>query len=168
MDRFITIGAKQMGGVLLALSCLCGSAAYAEEMSVEQQIQMVRTLTEAQRQATMAANVILTEAESAKFWPLYREYRNEIMKVNDKTISQITKLAQNLDDLTDADAKAITDGWLATEKQRIALKAKYVQKYAKVLSAVKTARVLQIENKLDALARVGLARAVPLVTPPAS
>ena len=39
---------------------------------------MVRSLTEAQRQATMAANVVLTEAEATKFWPIYREYRLDV------------------------------------------------------------------------------------------
>ncbi len=166
MDRLIA-NVNALGGILIALACVCASAAYADEPSIDQQVQMLRTLTDAERQATMAANVILTPAESEKFWPMYREYRNEINKINDKTIAQISKLGKNIDNLSDADAKTITDSWLDTEKQRIALKAKYIHKYAKVLSAVKTARVLQIENKLDALVRVGLARAIPLVTPPA-
>jgi hypothetical protein len=33
------------------------------------------------------------------------------------------------------------------------------------LSAVETARVLQIENKLDALVQVGLAKSIPLIQP---
>ena len=41
----------------------------------------------------------------------------------------------------------------------------YVSKYAKVLGHVKTARVMQIESKLDALVDVGLAQSVPLVQP---
>jgi hypothetical protein len=150
--------------VLVAV-CALPTPSYAEERTLEQQIQMVRALTEAQRQATMAANVIMTDAEGAKFWPIYREYRNEVAKLNDKTVALMQQFAQNFDALTDANAKSLTNDWLSIEKQRVALKAKYVGKYGKVLSAVKTARVLQIENKLDALVQMGLAKSIPLVQP---
>jgi Spy/CpxP family protein refolding chaperone len=137
----------------------------AQEISVDQQIQMARSLTEAQRQATMAANVSLTDEQSQKFWPLYRDYRNEVGALNDKMVALIKDFANNFDSLSDSKAKSITQSYLQIEKQRIDLKAKYVGKYAKVLSAVQTARVLQIENKLDALVQVGLAKSIPLVQP---
>ena len=152
---------------LLTVVCSLPMASYAaDELTLDQQVQMLRALTEAQRQATMAANVIMTDAEGAKFWPLYREYRVEVLKLNDKLVELMKDLAVNFEMLTDAKAKSITDGSLAIEKERIALKTKYVQKYAKVLSAVKTARVLQIENKLDVIVQAGLAKTVPLVSPP--
>ena len=90
----------------------------------------------------------------------------EVLKLNDKLVELMKDLAVNFEMLTDAKAKSITDGSLAIEKERIALKTKYVQKYAKVLSAVKTARVLQIENKLDVIVQAGLAKTIPLVSPP--
>jgi Spy/CpxP family protein refolding chaperone len=144
---------------------LAGGAFAAQEISVDQQIQMARSLTEAQRQATMAANLSLSDAESQKFWPIYREYRNEVATLNDKMVALLKDFADNYDSMSNAKAKAITDGYLQNEKQRVELKAKYVAKYAKVLSAVQTARVLQIENKLDALVQVGLAKSIPLVQP---
>jgi hypothetical protein len=49
------------------------------------------------------------------------------------------------------------------QKQRLALKKKYTQRYGKVLGGAKMVRVLQIENKLDALTEVNLARSLPLV-----
>ena len=57
---------------------------------------MIRSLTEAQRQATMAANLELTEAEATKFWPLYREYRNDMAKINDKFVALIKDYAREL------------------------------------------------------------------------
>jgi len=137
----------------------------AQEISVDQQIQMARSLTEAQRQATMAANLVLTDEESQKFWPIYRDYRNEVGALNDKMVALIRDFADNFDDLSDAKAKSITHTYLQIEKQRIDVKAKYVDRYEKVLSPVQTARVLQIENKLDALVQAGLAKSIPLVQP---
>lgn len=156
-----------VAGVLMTLVAMQPSVANAEEPSIDQQVQMVRSLTEAQRQATMAANVVLTEVEATAFWPLYREYRFEVSKINDKLVALIKDYSENFEAMTDAKAKTYTTGYLDVQKQRIDLKAKYVGKFDKVLSPVKTARVLQIETKLDAMVEAGLAKTIPLVTPQA-
>ncbi len=153
---------------LLLATSLPASAAGAEELSIDQQVQMVRSLTEAQRQATVAANVVFTEAEATKFWPIYREYRLDVSKINDKLVALIKDYSQNFEAMTDAKAKEYTTGYLDVQKQRVELKAKYVGKFDKVLSPIKTARVLQIETKLDSMIEAGLAKTIPLVTPPGS
>ncbi len=150
---------------LLAFAML-SKAATAEEPTIDQQIQMIRSLTEAQRQATVAANVVLTEAEGTTFWPLYREYRFDVSKINDKLVALIKDYSENFEAMTDAKAKTYTTGYLEVQKARVDLKSKYVGKFDKVLSPVKTARVLQIETKLDAMVEAGLAKTIPLVTPP--
>ncbi len=148
---------------LLAIVGGSPALSYAEELTVDQQVQMVRSLTEAQRQATMAANLALTEAQGAKFWPLYLEYRGEVARLNDRTVAMVKELAENFTILTEARAAALTDESLDLDKRRVALKAKYIAKYSNVLSAVQTGRVLQVENKLDALVMIGLAKTIPLV-----
>jgi Spy/CpxP family protein refolding chaperone len=140
----------------------------AEQSGVDQDIQVIRSLTEAQRQATMAANVNLTDEESTKFWPVYRDYRNDVAKLIDERVAIIKDFADNFTSLTDDKAKSLIKQTLDNQKSRDALKAKYVGKFQKVLPAVKVARVLQIENKLDALVEVGLARSIPLASPPSS
>ena len=77
------------------------SAAAAEQPTIDQQVQMVRSLTEAQRQATMAANVVLTEDEATKFWPLYRDYRNDVSKINDKLVALLKDYSENYEAMTD-------------------------------------------------------------------
>jgi hypothetical protein len=154
--------------VMITTVCAMPMRSHADEPTLDQQIQTIRSLTEAQRQATMAANVIMSKDEGDKFWPVYRDYRAEVAKSNDERIALMKDLAENFGSLTDAKAKSITNGWLSNERQRIALKSKYVVKFEKVLSAVKAARVLQIENKLDAIVDAGLAQTIPLVAPPPS
>ena len=161
----------QFGGliaaVLLAVIGGIPSAAYAaEELTIDQQVALIRSLSEAQRQATMAANVVLTEAEGAKFWPLYRQYRNDVAKINDKMITLLKEYADNFEAMTDAKAKAYTSDYLSVQKARLDLKSQYVGKFDKVLKPVTTARVLQIETKLDSMVDAGLAKTIPLVTAP--
>ena len=148
---------------IVLMTAWASSVRAAEELTVEQQVAMVRSLTEAQRQATVASNVSLTETEAAKFWPIYREYRNDVEKLNDETIELMKEFTASYQTLSDDHAKSMAHRWLALQKQRLALKTKYMDRYVKVLGGAKMARVLQIENKLDALIEVHLARAVPLV-----
>jgi hypothetical protein len=167
MNRTNIEGAGWVVAILLTVVGLSPTVVNAaEEPTLDQQVQMIRSLSEAQRQATMAANVVLTEAEGTKFWPLYRDYRNDVSKINDKLIALIKDYADNFEAMTDAKAKSYTTSYLDVQKQRIDLKAKYVGKFDKVLPPVKTARVLQIETKLDAFVDAGLARTIPLVSPP--
>jgi Spy/CpxP family protein refolding chaperone len=156
-------------GTWIATALLMAAAALpavvsAEEPTIDQQVQMIRSLTEAQRQATMAANLELTDAEGTKFWPLYREYRNDMAKINDKFVALIKDYAENFEAMTDEKAKVYTKDYIQVQKDRIDLKSKYVGKFDKVLSPINTARVLQIETKLDSMIDAGLAKTIPLVT----
>src|SRR5580765_2166304 len=106
-----------VAAVMLAVVGGIPSAAYAaEELTIDQQVALIRSLSEAQRQATMAANVVLTEPEGAKFWPLYRDYRNEVAKINDKMIALLKEYADNFESMTDAKAKAYTSDYLSVQK----------------------------------------------------
>ena len=151
--------------LLLALNCAVPGVSRAEEANSGETLVMVQVQTEPKRQLIMAANLKLTEAEGAKFWPVYREYRDDVARINEKALAVIKDFADNYASLTDTKAKSITRGMLETKKQRIALMSKYVPKYAKVLGDVKTARAMQIESKLDALVDVALAQTIPLVQP---
>ena len=48
--------------------------------TVEDEIQVARSALKADRKATVASAVQLTEAEAKAFWPLYDEYRAEMDK----------------------------------------------------------------------------------------
>lgn len=147
---------------LLAAALVLPCASYAQERTAEQQIQMSRAVNDAQRQATVAANIVLSEADGAKFWPLYREYRYEVAKLNDKTEGLIQKFARDFNSLTDAEARSMANESLSVERQRVELKSKYFEKFDKVLPGVTAVRVLQVENKLDALVQMDLAKSIPL------
>jgi len=165
MNRMKLATARCAAGAMFALTAVLPIVASAEEPTIDQQVQMIRSLTEAQRQATVAANIVLTDEEAAKFWPLYRQYRFDVSKIGDRLVALIKDYSENFEAMTDAKAKEYTTGYIAVQKDRIDLKSKYVGKFDKVLSPIKTARVLQIETKLDAMIDAGLAKTIPLVTP---
>lgn len=155
---------KSFSIVLLLAACLVVGAANATaQMSETDALQQLRADIQADRQAVTALNLKLTDAEGAAFWPLYREYRGELAKGGDRLQKMIQDFARVYDTATAEQAKALTDEMLAIQKADLAVKEAYLPKFRKLLPEVKVARFFQIENKFDAIIRVGLAADMPLI-----
>jgi peptidoglycan hydrolase CwlO-like protein len=114
------------------------------------------------KKALFAANLGLTEDESAKFWPLYDEYEAKVKPLQDRLLANINRFAENYDSLTEADAAAILTEKMAIEKDREALKHKYTAKIAKVLPAKKALRYAQLETRIQLLLGRDLYSLIPL------
>jgi len=155
---------KSFSIVLLLAACLVVGAANATaQMSETDALQQLRADIQADRQAVTALNLKLTDAEGAAFWPLYREYRGELAKGGDRLQKMIQDFARVYDTATAEQAKALTDEMLAIQKADLAVKEAYLPKFRKLLPEIKVARFFQIENKFDAIIRVGLAADMPLI-----
>ena len=105
----------------------------------------------------------LTEAESAAFWPLYREYRAEMDKLGDGIVKLVLEYADAYPNVPEDRAEKLLKDYFALEKDLVNVRAKYLKKIAKVLPASKVLRFAQLENRLDLVLRLQMASAVPLV-----
>gem|GEM_PF-617779 len=123
---------------------------------------LTRATIQVRRQEIVAANLGLDEADGAAFWPLYREYREELDALGARDAAVIAEFARTFDSLGDGDARELLDEATAVEGERAKLREKYVKRFAKVLPGVKLARFFQIESKLDAVIRMELAAGIPL------
>jgi hypothetical protein len=104
-----------------------------------------------------------SDAEDAKFWPVYREYEGELAKVNDDRLALIKEYAVTYDKMTDAVADRLARGALDLEARRNALKGKYYDRFKSVLSARTAARFLQVENQILLLLDLQIAASLPIV-----
>ncbi len=136
----------------------------AEETKADalQEIQLTRMAIDVERQSLVTQAMDLTPAEMQTFWPLYREYRLEAVKLGDRIVALVTEYADNYDGLTDAVADKLLAEFVKIEKTRAGLKAKYLPKFKKILPARKVVRFYQIENKLDVAILNELAEGIPL------
>ena len=146
---------------MVVVSCAAPALA---QLSETDQLQQLRAEVQADRQAVVAANLGLTDAEGESFWPVYREYRSEMAKVGDRLQKLIQDYAMIYDSATQEQARAMLDELMAIQEQQLKVKQKYLPRFRKVLTEVKVARLLQIENKVDALLAVWLTADIPLVT----
>jgi hypothetical protein len=131
----------------------------------ERDVQIARNLTEASRQATVASNLPLTQAQGNAFWPVYLQYRAKVTEQNLRLAKLIDQYSLEFSTMTDDDAKELTRTYLDIDRQRLELKDAYLKKFEKVLPAALVARAMQTEQKLDAMQAFTLARSIPLVPP---
>jgi hypothetical protein len=159
--RIGALGALLTPGLALAADKPAVNEKFAD---LEPAIQMLRQDVGRDRRDIVKANMLLTNSEAARFWPLYDQYRTEIHKVGDRRLKVITDYAANRDSMSEDEANRLAREWLDAEKERVDIKEDYVKKFQKEgLSARTTARFFQIDQKLDAAVDAALAAHIPLI-----
>ncbi len=125
-------------------------------------VALTRTAIQARRQAIVTAAMDLTPAESDVFWPLYRDYRNDMAKVDDRLVNLILVYASNYESLSDEMASTLLGDYLDIERARVDVKNVHVPRFGRALPAKKVVRFFQIDNKIDKTLQAELAADIPL------
>jgi len=126
-------------------------------------IEMLRQDLRAQRKQITAQNMTLTADEATKFWPIFDQYRQQAIKINDDRWALIKDYAANYNTMTDAQAQTYITRSNSTDEQLSALRMKYVPVFEKVISARKTALWFQIDRRIDLLINLQLSSNIPMV-----
>ena len=126
---------------------------------------ILRQKVKADKKLVVAANLMLTDAEGAAFWPVYEAYQKDLQQVNQRMSAMIVAYANayNKGPVTNDVAKKLLDEALAVDDAEAKLKGSYVPKVLAALPAMKAARYIQIESKIRAAIRYELAAGIPLV-----
>jgi N12 class adenine-specific DNA methylase len=131
--------------------------------TVQDDVELIRSVVQTERKAVVAKNMELSEAESEAFWPVYNEYEQAMRKVNDKRIELIRKLAAEYQTLTDEQAEALLQESFDFQNERVKVRRNFRKKFGKVLAGKRVARFYQIDSKIDAIIDFDIARTIPLV-----
>jgi hypothetical protein len=126
-------------------------------------MQLVREKIKTDKKLFIAENMNLMESKAKVFWPVYEDYQKELGKLVDKTVKLIDNYAANYQTMTEEAAKGLIDGYLAIETERVTLMKSFLPKFRKVLPEKKVARYYQLENKINAVVKYGLASQIPYV-----
>ena len=151
-------GVLAVAAGLLTLAAPCVAA-----QNVLDEIEVLRSSIKVDRKVIIAEGLQLTEAESATFWPLYRQYRAEMDTCADGIVELVLEYADIYPDVPEDRAKKLLKDYTAIEQKYANRRAWYLKKFSKVLPAVKAMRFAQLENRLDLAVRLQLASAIPLV-----
>ena len=115
-----------------------------------------------QKKLIVLQNMEFTTDEGKIFWPVYEDLQKELFQASQRAARLIVAYASAYQTLTDDQAEKIVAEYFDIQKSRTSILESYMQKLAKGLTAKKVFRYLQVENKLEAIARYELAKEIPL------
>jgi hypothetical protein len=149
--------------LLIAAMFVVTTGALAQSSAIE----LLRQDLKTGKVALMTANLPLTEKEGEIFWPLYREYDNELSKLGDRRIAVLKRYAQTINNVTELAAGEMVKESFSISRDRVTLLEQTYDKVAKALNVILAARFVQIENQMLTLIDAKLMDEVPLVKVPA-
>ena len=135
----------------------------ARERNLRAYTELLRSDLRSQKIAVITEMMQLTEAEDAKFWPIYREYELELSRLQDDRIEAIETYAKVYNQLTPATADTLAIEALDLEARRAMLKKKYYEQLKTALSPIRAAKALQIENQIQLIVDLQVAASLPVV-----
>lgn len=130
----------------------------------DQDIKLFRKNLRSEKKQVVAANMNLTDAEAAKFWPVYDQYASDLAKINDTKVALINDYLDNLDTMNGDQAETYLRRRAAVEESIMQLRLKYIPAFRKVLSGRETALFYQIEWRLGLMIDMQLAK-MPMIDP---
>ncbi len=150
---------------LFVLAISLALPAFAADTSGTSSMEILRQKITADKKFLVVSNMKLTDAEAKEFWPIYKAYQKDLHQINDRLAKVIKDYAAayNKGALSDDTAKKLLNEAIAIELAEVKLKQSYIPKLDKILPATKVARYIQIETKIRAIIRYGLADGIPLV-----
>jgi hypothetical protein len=133
------------------------------EANLRAYVDLLRSDVRAQSTAIISEMMQLNDADEKAFWPVYRAFEADLIKLNDTRVALIKEYADNYGALTDAVADTLARRALDLEGQRTDLKKKYYDRFRAVVPAKVAARFLQIENQILLLLDLQIAASLPIV-----
>ncbi len=149
--------------ISVLLLCL---AQWSWAQTVEDVANVARAELRTEKSALMTQAMMLADTQSEKFWPIYREYENELDKITDARMNALKSYADNYDSMTEKKAEALVGDMFDMEEDRLELRKKYYKKMKKALDGVTAARFAQVDRQISTLVDLEIMEMVPLIATP--
>jgi hypothetical protein len=126
-------------------------------------IQLIRSDVQADKNKIIADTMQFTDAESAAFWPVYRDYTYGQQVIGDERLQVIKDYAKNYDSLDDTKARDLVQRMINVEDKTLNLREDYWPQFMKALGAKRAAKFYQVDNRLTLIINLQLTSAIPLI-----
>ena len=148
-----------MQKLVVAILILLATSSPAQD--VDSFIELLRSDIETGKMEYITDVMQFNEDESTVFWPVHREYQFELDKLGDAYLATIKDYAASYDSLSDETATDLIKRALDIKKDRLDLQMDYFKKFSKLLSPIRAARWLQLENQIGLLLELQVVSAIP-------
>jgi hypothetical protein len=128
-------------------------------------LESLRQEAEVTRRDTLAKELGLNEAETAKFWPIYQNYRKDILEINRESANLIIEVIDNYTDIADKRAQQINERMLYLDDKKLSLRDDYIGRFSKIMAPRKVTKFYVIERTLDSRLTAKIVDALRTVEP---
>jgi len=142
---------------------LCATNLWAADLPPRDAVEVLRDNLKADRKATIAEGMQLTQQESEAFWPIYRSYRDEMDRATDHLVELILEYADLYPNVPEERAEEMLRQHMKMEPNILDIKVKYFKKLQKILPPSKVFRFAQLDNRFDLGTRAAMAASIPLM-----
>ncbi len=169
MKRFFSTNPIKLAAVLVLTALLGAVAPAAQDAAVNDNLynylQLLRSDVNSLKVELVNKIMKLSAEDAKKFWPIYREYENELGKLAINRAELVSEFVQSHKDGTFDNEKAqdIAKRWFKSQRARLDLLEKYHGKIEKALTPVQAGQFLQIENQIGLFIDVTIASEMPTV-----
>lgn len=148
--------------IVLVLGAVCGAQDKAAAPSVDSYIESLRADARADKIAIITDAMQFNDKDAKMFWPVYRKYEAELVKLNDQRVSIIKMYAAKFDTMSDADARTLINQSVEYSVERANLQKKYAKEFEKSgLPILTVAKYLQLEHRLNLIVDVAITAQLP-------
>ena len=154
----------RLGGLLLVLACVAAPLAAAQDPAADvTDMQALRDAVRADKRKYVASLMTLTDAEAKRFWPIYDKYQRDIDETNRGRVVAVQEFMFRDKPVSNLAAKQYATRLLALDEAEVKARRTMRNRVMRALPAVKAARYMMLEQKINAVQDYDLAAAVPLV-----
>jgi hypothetical protein len=125
-------------------------------------IQLLRENLQSEKNDIITKAMAFSEAESTKFWPIYRQYASEQQKLGSQRIALIKDYAKNYDNMDDAKARSMVQRMFQIDTANEKLRQEYLPQFEQALGAVRAMRFYQVDSRLNQMINLQIASEIPL------
>mgnify|MGYP003489963784 CR=1 FL=1 len=147
-------------GVVVMMTCAVTATAQDKPAN---NMQILVDKVRADKKLIVADNMQLTETESKAFWPVYKQYQNELFLIRVRSAKLIGDYKNAYENMTNDVARKLLDEYMNIEVLTLKLRKAYLSKFREVLPETKVVRYYQIENKIQAALMYEIATSIPLI-----
>jgi len=138
-------------------------AASNADRNIRAYIELLRTDLKASKAQILGEVMQLDTDQSAKFWPIYKQFESEYARLGDQIVAVVTKYTAEYANMTDAVADQLGEQVLSIEQQRNALKKTYYDRLKQSIGSIAAMRFLQVENQLERIVDLQIAAQLPII-----
>ena len=154
--------------IFLMIVAAAAIAAYAQDTTQaaanqETYLELLKSDLKTQKVAVITEAMVMTDAQSAIFWPIYRKYDAELTTLNDTRLAVIKDYAANFETMTPAKADELTNKTFGFFEDRLKLQKKYYKEFSKAMDPVLAAKYMQVERSINTVFDFQIMSQIPLV-----